>query len=68
MLWNHFEEMVEAVKNVDQIDSRKCRQSVLDNFDAPILADNYLKAYHRVLTQSSASAPELVIKNKAGLA
>ncbi|MFI5419431.1 MAG: glycosyltransferase family 4 protein [Nitrososphaerales archaeon] len=63
-----LEDMVKAVKTVDQIDSRKCRQSVLDNFDAPILAENYLKAYHRVLTQSSASAPELIIQNKAGLA
>jgi glycosyltransferase involved in cell wall biosynthesis len=63
-----YEEMVRSIREVDRIDSRRCRQFVLDNFDVPVLADNYLKAYNRILTQSSVAAPELVVKKKAGLA
>ncbi len=63
-----YKEMLESVKEADRIDSRKCRQAVLDNFDTPVLTDNYLKAYNRILTQTNAAAPELVVKNKAGLA
>jgi glycosyltransferase involved in cell wall biosynthesis len=45
------EEMVEAVYKVDRIDPWRCRQHVAQNFDAPIMAANYLQAYQQILGQ-----------------
>ena len=47
-----FRQMVEAVKRLDEISPMDCRQHVLDNFDAPVLANNYFRAYERIISQS----------------
>lgn len=46
-----LDEMVEAVGRVQEIDPRRCRQHVEWNFDVPRLADDYLRAYERVISQ-----------------
>lgn len=56
-------EMIESVKRIDSIDPRKCRKHVLDNFDTPVMVDNYLAAYRRVISRSHDVAPELFVKN-----
>ncbi len=45
------EEMAQAVFKVDRIDPWRCRQHVAQNFDAPTMADNYLRAYEEILAQ-----------------
>jgi glycosyltransferase involved in cell wall biosynthesis len=46
------EEMVQAARRIDKIDPWICRKHVVDNFDAPILANNYLKVYQRIISES----------------
>jgi len=46
------DEMAEAVDRVYQIDRRHCREYVERNFNAPRMADDYLQAYQRILSQS----------------
>jgi glycosyltransferase involved in cell wall biosynthesis len=58
-----FPEMVSYVKLIDQIDSRKCRQLVLDKFDVPQLADGYLAVYRSIISKTVAAAPKVVVKN-----
>jgi glycosyltransferase involved in cell wall biosynthesis len=43
------DEMVEAVRHIDEIDPRRCRQHVERHFDAPVMVDAYLKTYQRIL-------------------
>ncbi len=52
-------EMVTAVGRIDRIDPRRCRQHVEENFDAPVMADRYLQAYHRIIARERAY-PELL--------
>lgn len=59
-LVNSIDEMVDSVKKIEQIDSWKCRQRVLRNFDVPVLADNYLKAYEQILSENCATEFELL--------
>lgn len=44
-----YEELKTAVENVDSIDPKKCRQRVMENFTAEIMAKNCLKYYERVI-------------------
>ena len=44
-------EMADAVDQVYRIDRRRCREHVEQNFDAPRMADDYLRAYEQVLCQ-----------------
>lgn len=60
---NTFEEMLSAVKRIDKIDSRECRQQMLDKFDVPRLADNYLQAYRNIISKTLDTAAEVVVKN-----
>lgn len=41
----NVEQMVQAVKNIKQIDRRYCRQYALKNFSAKKMAEGYLKIY-----------------------
>ncbi|MFW6150516.1 MAG: glycosyltransferase family 4 protein [Chloroflexota bacterium] len=45
-------EMAAAVDSVHEISRKRCREYVVDNFDAPRMADDYLAAYDYVLTHS----------------
>ncbi|HEY83121.1 MAG TPA: glycosyltransferase family 4 protein [Dehalococcoidia bacterium] len=46
-----LEEMAAAVDEVYRIDRRRCREYVEENFDAPRMADDYLRAYERILSE-----------------
>ncbi len=46
---NTLEEMVAAIKNIPWIDRTICRQHVEQNFDVPIMVQNYLNAYEHIL-------------------
>lgn len=48
---DNLEEMVAAVYRVDKIDPWRCRRHVEENFDGPVMADNYLRVYERILAQ-----------------
>lgn len=45
------EEMTEAVARLGQIDPRRCREHVAAHFDAPVMADAYLRLYERILEE-----------------
>lgn len=62
-------EMVKAVRQVDRIDPRRCRQHVEENFDGPVMANRYLQAYHRIIARERAY-PELLpaASDSAGVA
>jgi len=45
------DEMVEAVDYIRQIDREHCRKYVEQNFNVPRMANDYLKAYERVLSE-----------------
>jgi len=58
-----FSEMIARVKEIDRIDSRECRQRILDKFDVPQLADNYLAAYRNIILKRIDTAPNVFVKN-----
>lgn len=43
------DEMVEAVRHVDEIDPHRCREHVEQHFDAPVMVNAYLALYERIL-------------------
>lgn len=51
------DEMVEAVRHVDQIDPRRCREHVEEHFDGPVMVDAYIAAYERILETVRAERP-----------
>ncbi|MCL5068401.1 MAG: glycosyltransferase family 4 protein [Thaumarchaeota archaeon] len=55
-----LDEMARAIKQIDKIDPWNCRRHVVKNFDCPILVNNYLRAYRRVISESNKIRPELV--------
>jgi len=44
--------MVEAVRNIHQIDSLRCRLHVEENFSPERMADGYLKVYRQILARA----------------
>lgn len=44
-LTKNVEEMIEAVKKIDQIDRSLCRRHALKNFSAKLMAQRYLEIY-----------------------
>ena len=45
-----IEEMVEKIKIIDQIDRQKCREHVIKNFSADVMANNYLNYYQDIIS------------------
>lgn len=45
------EQMAQAVEHLDEIDPAACRAHAEMNFDAPVMAENYLKVYESILNQ-----------------
>ncbi len=45
------EEMIEAVKNIDSIKREDCRRHVEENFSIEKMADNYLAAYEKLISE-----------------
>lgn len=43
---------INAIKNIDQIDRKKCREYIKNNFTHSIMTDNYLKLYQKILNDS----------------
>jgi glycosyltransferase involved in cell wall biosynthesis len=50
---NTFEEFKEAINRIDEISPRKCRERVEKNFTAEIMAENYIKAYEKIIQTES---------------
>jgi len=50
-----IEGMVEAVRKLDDIDPKRCRQHVERNFDVPRMVDDYVRMYERVCRTQSRS-------------
>lgn len=48
-LVNSLDEMVEAVKHIDQIDRHSCRAYVEKHFNADLMVENYLHAFRNVI-------------------
>jgi glycosyltransferase involved in cell wall biosynthesis len=49
---NTLSEMIDAVYKVPQIDKAACRRLVERRFNVPRMADDYLRAYNKVLSES----------------
>ncbi len=49
---NSLIEMIDAVPKIRNIERKSCRKHVEQNFDAPRMANDYLKAYERILQES----------------
>lgn len=43
------QDYINAIKNIDQIDRKKCRKYIENNFTHLIMTDNYLKIYKKIL-------------------
>jgi glycosyltransferase involved in cell wall biosynthesis len=54
---NSLDEMVAAVDRLPEIDRRRCRQAAERRFDAPRMAEGYLRLYERILSEGSSSRP-----------
>ena len=46
---NTFEEFGEAIKRIDEISPRKCRERAEKNFTAEIMTEKYIKAYEKII-------------------
>lgn len=46
------EEMVNAINNVAEINSRECREHVLASFSPEVMADNYERNYRKILEEN----------------
>lgn len=47
-LVDNVDSMVEAVEKAGVIDPARCRRHVEDNFDVPVMAENYLRLYEEI--------------------
>lgn len=52
-LSNQEDELVEAIKNVNQYDAEKCHEYAKSKFSAQVMADEYLKLYEKVMNGES---------------
>jgi len=48
-----FEEFQKAIKRIDEISPRKCRERVEKNFTAEMMAEKYTKAYEKIIQTGS---------------
>jgi len=48
-----FEEFREAIKRINEISPRKCRERVEKNFTAEIMAEKYTRAYEKIIQTGS---------------
>tara|TARA_R110002020_G_scaffold108281_2_gene251072 strand:+ start:64123 stop:65151 length:1029 start_codon:yes stop_codon:yes gene_type:complete len=55
-LVNTVDEAVQAVLNLDEIDTENCRRRALNLFHKDRMVDSYVEVYHKVHTQSSITA------------
>ena len=51
---NNLTEMADAVEKIDDIDRAECRKHVKQRFDAPRMAEDYLRTYERIMAESMA--------------
>ncbi len=60
------EQMAAAVQQVDCIDRARCREHVLQKFDAPRMVDGYLVAYERIMSASKRELVPQIVVGPAG--
>lgn len=51
-------EAIDAVKNIDKISRRKCRQIFEEKFTARIMAENYIKIYNKLIARGEKNEPK----------
>jgi len=52
-LCNDFADYIQAIKNIDQIDTRVCREEVARRWSAKAMTKNYIKLYNEVIEGAS---------------
>jgi len=57
-LSNVVSELIEAVKNLNQFDPKRCHEYVCDQFTVKHMTDNYLKLYEKVLAGENLNPTE----------
>lgn len=62
------EQMAAAVQQIDCIDRARCREHVLQKFDAPRMVDDYLVAYQRIMSASKREIVPQIVVGPAGAA
>jgi len=68
-LVDELDEMVEAVRQIDRIDPRRCRRHVEANFSPSHMAEGYLRVYQQIIRQASTRpALEAVVASASALA
>jgi hypothetical protein len=48
-----FEEFKEAINRIDEVNPRKCRDRVEENFTAEIMTEKYIKVYEKIIQTGS---------------
>ena len=62
------EQMAAAVQQVDHIDRSRCRQHVVEKFDAPRMVDDYIAAYQRIMSASERELLPRILVGPVGAA
>ena len=62
------EQMAAAVQQVDHIDRSRCRQHVVEKFDAPRMVDDYMAAYQRIMSASERELLPRILVGPVGAA
>jgi glycosyltransferase involved in cell wall biosynthesis len=56
-----IDQMVDAVKYVPQINRRRCREHVAQNFDVPLMVERYIEAYRMVMEKAAVLSESKII-------
>ena len=62
------EQMAAAVQQVDHIDRSRCRQHVVEKFDAPRMVDDYIAVYQRIMSASERELLPRILVGPVGAA
>ena len=57
---NSVSQMIDAVKNLDSFDKKKCHEYVCELFNAKVMTQNYLRLYEKVLAGQTLNEQEPV--------
>ncbi len=59
-----FDEMVTAVKRIDNIARKACREHAVNNFNAERMVNGYEKIYRKILSERLVSIPHLKVREE----
>lgn len=63
-LSNNITEIIEALRNLDNYDRKRCYEYVCDNFTSNHMTDNYLELYQKVLAGEKLNSKKPINKSK----